>query len=89
MEKIVPYKKNEYVNSKGIRRYDKRRSEGLHMKELNSWKIFEQTGTVRDYLNYRQECADRVKGIKTDECREYGRDNCTGYHSSERASGRI
>lgn len=57
------------------------------MEEKNSWKVFETTGSVIDYLNYKQVSADRVKRNETDERYESRRYECAGNDSSEYASG--
>lgn len=59
------------------------------MKESDSWKIFEQTGSVRDYLNYRLQYAQFAEGNEINGSKGQEQNDRTGYCSSERATGRI
>lgn len=58
------------------------------MEEKDSWKIFEATGSVTDYLNYRQENKEQQRN-ETYGQYESGRNDATGYDSSQRTTGRL
>ena len=59
------------------------------MKESNNWKIFETTGSVIDYLQYRQKDSDGAQGKETDGQYEGWGNYSAGHDSSEYPSGRI
>ncbi len=61
------------------------------MEEYGSWKLFETTGAVKDYLNYRmaQENIEENKGKDSNECRQSGGNIFAGADSSQQSTGGI
>ncbi|MCI8372997.1 MAG: hypothetical protein HFI75_11515 [Lachnospiraceae bacterium] len=56
------------------------------MEEI-SWKVFETTGSVVDYLQYKQEYYDGMQRNEADEQYKSEGNDSTGYGSSKCAPG--
>lgn len=53
------------------------------MNQTDGWKVFEMTGSVKDYLSYKQQNYDDQKRKDVDEWFRAGRNNSAGHDSSE------
>lgn len=53
------------------------------MEENKNWKVFETTGSVADYLKYKQEYRDTAQRNEGNEQYEAGGNHSAGYDSSK------
>lgn len=59
------------------------------MNQTDGWKVFEMTGSVKDYLSYKQQNCDDQKRKDVDERFRAGSNNGAGHDSSECSTRRF